>query len=141
MNPRQNVSSGAQWEAKVGYSRLVKTGNHIFVAGTTGKGKGIEAQTRSAFEIIEKSLAQVGASMKDVTRTRMFLKDIKRDNEVVGRIHEEYFRSVRPAATMVGVSSLIDDDLLVEIEVDAVMDVSVETMKGGKQGGVTVSGL
>lgn len=126
MPKRNNISSGAPWESIVGYSRAVCIGNHIWVSGTTATdengnvvGKGdAAAQTRYALQKIEKALAQAGASFKDVVRTRMFVTDIA-EWEAIGRVHGEFFGAVRPAATMVQVSKLIDPDHLIEIEVDA----------------------
>ena len=125
---RQLISSGAKWEPEVGYSRAVRTGNRIFVSGTTsadsrGRIVGVSdvaAQTRRIFEIIEAALAEAGASLEDVVRTRMFVTDIASDSEVIGKIHGEKFGKIRPAATMVEVARLIDPRLRVEIEVDAV---------------------
>ena len=126
MNTRQDISSGAPWESIVGYSRAVRVGNHIWVAGTTatdesGQVIGVGdagAQTRYALEKIGRALEQAGASFADVVRTRTFVTDISQW-EAVGRVHGEFFAKVRPAATMVEVSKLIDPAHLVEIEVDA----------------------
>jgi molybdopterin-guanine dinucleotide biosynthesis protein A/enamine deaminase RidA (YjgF/YER057c/UK114 family) len=125
---RQLISSGAKWEPEVGYSRAVRTGNRIFVSGTTSadsRGRIVDvsdvaAETRRIFEIIEAALAEAGASLEDVVRTRMFVTDIASDSEVIGKIHGEKFGKIRPAATMVEVARLIDPRLRVEIEVDAV---------------------
>ncbi|MEO6398485.1 MAG: RidA family protein [Tepidiformaceae bacterium] len=125
---RQLISSGGPWERVVGYSRAVREGNHVFVAGTTAaNGDGSIAggddpylQALRCFEIISEALAEAGASMADVVRTRMFVTDIAQWQEF-GRAHGEYFKAVRPAATMVQVAALIDPAMLVEIEVDAVI--------------------
>ncbi len=126
MVTRQNISSGAPWESIVGYCRAVRIGNHIWVSGTTatdenGKVVGIGdavAQTRYVLQKIERALKEAGASMANVVRSRMFVTDISQW-EAIGRVHGEFFGNVRPAATMVEVSKLIDPDHLIEIEVDA----------------------
>lgn len=125
---RQNISSGGPWEDAVGYSRAVRVGNVVAVAGTTAAeadgsvfgGDDMYLQARRCFEIIERALAEAGATMADVVRTRMFVTDIGRWEEA-GRAHGEFFREVKPAATMVEVSRLIAPGLLVEVEVDAVI--------------------
>lgn len=125
---RQQIGSGSPWEDVVGYSRAVRVGNIIEVAGTTAMdgetliGKGdVYLQTKFIFTKIEKALQQLGASLKDVVRTRMFVTNIA-DWEMVGKAHGEFFTAIKPVATMVEVRRLIDDDLLVEIEVTAVIE-------------------
>jgi enamine deaminase RidA (YjgF/YER057c/UK114 family) len=120
---RRSVSSGAPWEATVGYSRAVRVGNTISVAGTTAPGVDAYAQAKAALAIIAKALEDLGASVSDVVRTRMFVVDMS-DSDAVGRAHGEVFGAIRPAATMVEVRRLISPELLVEIEVDAIVDES-----------------
>lgn len=124
---RTNYSSGAPWEDIVGYSRAVKVGNIIEVAGTTASengeiiGKGdIYLQTKTILQKIEKVLKEAGASLENVVRTRMYVTDISRWEEI-GRAHGEFFRTIKPASAMVQVSALIDPELLVEIEVTAIV--------------------
>jgi enamine deaminase RidA (YjgF/YER057c/UK114 family) len=124
---RKNISSGTKWESVVGYSRAVRVGSVIEIAGTTavadGKVVGINdayAQTKFIIKIIEKALIEAGASLKDVVRTRMFVTDIIRWEEY-GKAHGEFFCGINPTSTMVEVKSLIDPDMLIEIEVTAII--------------------
>jgi enamine deaminase RidA (YjgF/YER057c/UK114 family) len=121
MTQRRNVSSGSEFEDLVGYSRAVRTGRYVVVAGTTAAGDDAASQTREALRRIAIALQQVGASMSDVVRTRVYVTDISRWREI-GEVHAEVFGDIRPAATMLEVSALISPELLVEIEVDAVLD-------------------
>ena len=124
---RKNIGSGSPWEDVVGYSRAVRIGNIIEVAGTTAMdgdvliGQGdIYAQTVFIFKKIEKALMELGAGWTDVVRTRMFITDISTWEEA-GKAHGEFFKNIKPVATMVEVSNLIDADLLIEIEVTAIL--------------------
>jgi enamine deaminase RidA (YjgF/YER057c/UK114 family) len=126
VSARRQVGSGAPWEAAFGYSRAVRAGPHVYVTGTVGitpggaaAGADAATQARRAFAIIGEALAALGATLDDVVRTRMYVVDIQRDGDAVGRVHGEVFGAIRPATTMVEVRALIRPDLLVEIEADA----------------------
>lgn len=124
---RTNISSGSPWEATVGYSRAVKIGNIIEISGTVavedGQVVGLEdpyVQTKVILKKIESVLAEAGASMKDVVRTRIFVTDISQW-EAVGRAHGEFFGEIRPCTTMVEVARLISPEYMVEIETTAIL--------------------
>jgi enamine deaminase RidA (YjgF/YER057c/UK114 family) len=125
---RKVVLSGSEFESVVGYSRAVRVGPHVAVAGTTGTGPAgdIAAQARDALRRIEVALEQAGAAFTDVVRTRIYVTDISRWREV-GAVHAQVFGEVRPAATMVEVSALITPEILVEIEADAYLDPGAES--------------
>ena len=128
MTERHLVSSGAPWEARVGYSRAVRVGEHLAVSGTAAVGDDGElvgpgdayVQARRCLDIIAAALSEAGSCLDDVVRTRMYVTNTE-DWEAVGRAHGEVFGSIRPATTLVGVDWLIDPEMLVEIEADAIV--------------------
>lgn len=127
--PRRNVSSGSPFEPRFGYSRAVRLGGHVAVAGTAPQrldgtvDDDVEAQARRCLEIIESALQEVGAELVDVVRTRVYLVDVD-DFDAVARAHHDAFADVRPANSTVVVAALLDERWRVEIEVDAILDPS-----------------
>jgi enamine deaminase RidA (YjgF/YER057c/UK114 family) len=125
---RKNISSGTIWEEKVGYSRAVKVGDQIFVSGTVAVDEKNEIigindpyeQAKFIFKKIENAIEKAGGKLNDIVRTRMYVTDIS-DAEEIGKAHAEFFKEIKPASTMIEISKLVDPQMLVEIEVDAVI--------------------
>lgn len=132
MSKRINISTGTPWENVVGYSRAVRVGDHIFVSGTTASDEqgnviGVgdaAAQTEYIIRKIERALQAVDATLNEVVRVRMFVTDISQW-EVIGRVHGDFFREIRPVTTMVEVKGLVDPQHLIEIEVDALIGAAL----------------
>jgi enamine deaminase RidA (YjgF/YER057c/UK114 family) len=119
--PDASVPARNEWGDRIGYSRAVRRGNLIEIAGTTGPGGSAYEQARAALVVIADAVAELGASVEDVVRTRMFVVDIAANGDDVGRAHGEVFAAIRPATAMYGVTGLLRPEILVEIEATAVL--------------------
>ena len=125
---RENLSTGSKWEPLIGYSRLVKVGDQIFVSGTTGTGADGQIvgdsyqQTKQAILNIETALKKVGGALKNVVRTRIYCTNIQ-DWEKIGKAHGEFFGEIRPATAMVEVKGFVAPEMLVEVEADALLSI------------------
>ena len=125
--PPERVPARNEWGERIGYSRAVRAGDLIEVAGTTAPGETAYEQARAALGVIADALRELGASLDDVVRTRMFVVDIERNADEVGRAHGDAFASIRPATAMYGVTGLLRPEMLVEIEATAVVEASERT--------------
>jgi enamine deaminase RidA (YjgF/YER057c/UK114 family) len=124
MPQRKNISGGSPFEPRIGFSRAVRVGNAVHVSGTGPVGAdqaSVEDQTRHVFKIVEQALAEAGATLRNVVRTRMYLTHAA-DWEAVGKVHGELFGDIRPAATMVVVAALLNPSWRIEIEAEAILD-------------------
>ena len=120
--PPERVPARNEWGERIGYSRAVRAGDLIEVAGTTAPGETAYEQARAALDVIGNAVRELGASLNDVVRTRMFVVDIERNADEVGRAHGEVFAGIRPATAMYGVTGLLRAEMLVEIEATAVVE-------------------